>query len=1626
MDKYEISLWEEFPDTTSDGKPFLNERKLCVIGSDTMHGMMRAIEPKMVNNVNGTNTFTFKMYQVYIDEFTGEKILNPFLNLLINERKVKVFWKDKWYDLLIKNLSEDTSNKTVTYTCKDSYITELSRNGYNLEYSIDLQNNTGTASELAESVLKNSGWKFDASNSTKIIQHTEEPVYEINTTRSFSATKQSPNGDTTVNIPQGAKVLVFYSSVVDVTNTNLIPGKMQFLYAAEGYATDENDMLVLNGDCYEVSSGSVKRNGDYVQYYIGNNVVLNINTVTGISTQYRAERLVKSQITEYDPLFDRYVNVYTDNTTNKKVYGYERTEFSDPLMVVNLVANPSAFTSLDGWIGNELSWGMYPKFTRNTSITGYNAKSYLKLTAGYTYNSAISSNQQYLTPSQGDIKNGNTGGFHVGDKYIFRVKVHPNSNNAPVINTYEHGNVVRPFIGKYNDNYQPINTSNNYFSVGGYTSNGSWTEFVLTCQTACPAEEITTLGLFVYATAIRWIEEIEFFKYEVGLRSYDSTAEERINPGEVALQSVAKTVYRYYNADHNGVDNVEELTFLYEGENKQENRFIPQTNNYEKITTIEARASNRFNILQSIAENFECWVRFNIDHDETGRVTFDEDGLPNKTVTLVDYIGTDLGWSFEYGIDLRTIRRTIISDNLTTKVLVLPNDNEFGKNGFCTIARSNLNYTKENFILDFGYYINQGLLDQRTVDRDLYSSSNDWIGYYYFLHAYNKEYDEITDILVQKRTELTKQQSQLIVLEQQQKASQEQLGNVQSDLITLACVDSWVAAQSYAQAHADHTKVQSLMNNVARLQNTITKNASQLNSLRASVTKLESYINEKAERQQALADAVEDLHTRFFKKYARYIQEGTWQDNSYIDDDKYYLDGVDVAYTSSRPQLQYDINVMRLMSLEDFSSKKFGVGDICYIVDRDFFGYAADGITPYKLKIVISEITSNFDNPEKDTIKVQNYKTQFDDLFQRITATTQSLQYASGGYEKAAAAIKPDKTLSFDLLQDTFDYNENWVLNASNQQVTWDSTGITVTDDANAALKLKIMAGGVFISNDGGVTWKNAVRGDGISTDVLTAGRINTSEIFVYDGNHPSFRWDSAGIDAYYFDDLTSNPTFSKFVRFDRFGLYGFQGSSDFAPSTEDAIWDPESGVKFGLTWRGFFLRGENGGSSLEISDDGDGIVFLMRNAMGKNSLEISTMNDIVLKTLKDGSTTQTVDRVQIGRLNPEASNTEYGIWVRDGGGDNIFNVSSAGTNSIGGWNLTKDSFYHTDGTSTIGLYSAGKSATVQGTTKTFHILAGNKFGVTVDGEIYSSGGKIGGWTINDSTLTGGNITIDSAGNMSCTVNGVLKWKLDNDGLGTFHNIFADIGYIAGWHIEPESIWNDSGTSLNSNLEGSYNIDRYTIVTDSIKATGGSIGGCTVSDGSISGGNWSLTGTGGTIGGWQITATSIKGTNIELFSSGSIDINGISLTGRQGGGLTIGGDVYLVGNTLTAYAINSTTGYTTFDGDTSSTLAYSQFNYLHWLQDNWGKTTPEQVRAEGRNQVINGATGGIAYDGDDYIWSWASYNGTTFASAHKYIDTPSTTGSVYLDYDYDDDGDWTGYVRARCTQCGSTGWHYVG
>jgi len=46
------------------------------------------------------------------------------------------------------------------------------------------------------------------------------------------------------------------------------------------------------------------------------------------------------------------------------------------------------------------------------------------------------------------------------------------------------------------------------------------------------------------------------------------------------------------------------------------------------------------------------------------------------------------------------------SDAIVSKIIVKNNNNEFAKDGFCSIARARENPSGENFIYDFTYYIN--------------------------------------------------------------------------------------------------------------------------------------------------------------------------------------------------------------------------------------------------------------------------------------------------------------------------------------------------------------------------------------------------------------------------------------------------------------------------------------------------------------------------------------------------------------------------------------------------------------------------------------------------------------------------------------------------------------------------------------------------------------------------------------------------------------------------------------------------------------------------------------------------------------------------------------------------------
>jgi tRNA(Ile)-lysidine synthase TilS/MesJ len=150
---YEISVWDDI----WNGDRFIEER-LLVIGTDEMASMNKAIEPVLTRNVNGTKKFSFKMYKRYTDSETGEEIINPFIDYLVSERKVKLYYEDRWYDFIIKNINETSTNYLYSFDLEDAIVQELSKNGFGVTLDAQLNNNMGTAKGLAEFTLRDTDW----------------------------------------------------------------------------------------------------------------------------------------------------------------------------------------------------------------------------------------------------------------------------------------------------------------------------------------------------------------------------------------------------------------------------------------------------------------------------------------------------------------------------------------------------------------------------------------------------------------------------------------------------------------------------------------------------------------------------------------------------------------------------------------------------------------------------------------------------------------------------------------------------------------------------------------------------------------------------------------------------------------------------------------------------------------------------------------------------------------------------------------------------------------------------------------------------------------------------------------------------------------------------------------------------------------------------------------------------------------------------------------------------------------------------------------------------------------------------------------------------------------------------
>ena len=254
----------------------------------------------------------------------------------------------------------------------------------------------------------------------------------------------------------------------------------------------------------------------------------------------------------------------------------------------------------------------------------------------------------------------------------------------------------------------------------------------------------------------------------------------------------------------------------------------------------------------------------------------------------------------------------------------------------------------------------------------------------------------------------------------------------------------------------------------------------------------------------------------------------------------YYNDALEVMKTSCFPQVSYSINVLDIstvlnpeLKVKDFRPE-VGTKVPIYDEELNFFGLIG----------FISSITYDLLEPQNTTLSITNFKDKFEDLFQKITASTVVIESKEYNYDKTTTITNSTGEIRTDLIMDSLKQNNMALALSPNNDVVWDNSGITVTNKElnkqGVYGKLRITSNGIFIANKyddtGNYAWTTAITPDFINANAITVGNLDTRQIQIFNSSEPRFIWNETGLYAYG-EDSDGYTDFDTYVLFNDGGL---------------------------------------------------------------------------------------------------------------------------------------------------------------------------------------------------------------------------------------------------------------------------------------------------------------------------------------------------------------------------------------------------------------------------------------------------------------------------------------------------------
>lgn len=694
------------------------EEKLQVLANENMQQFQGKIyNIHFISKIDGTNTLTFQVPQDYQDIYEEKRKPNEYLDLIFTKSKLKLFYEDEWYTFIVNKREEKKTKGYIIYSfeANDLAVEELSKTGFtlNLTDSEDTieYSGLGTVKELTDRILAGTDWQFNETLTTANLQ-------EYNT-----VTKYNPLTNLYEDIQEPTMVYKSHYS----------PALKKYVYQTD-YYYDLRNVEYLSSFAalqeHKIIDSNISKNSSYFPIYYTTQTqtdcagsTSNIIVSNSQFTTLNDWKINKGNVRPYreDGIYYLSVSngsiIQTNNFTNRslssKPYGFRiNTQETDNINynLTLLNGNTVIYTATN--LKTNCNYCIYPDKNINSLTLQIEFKDNRKIKEILFYEIAIRNiNNETLAVTQETLKtakpikksNSNTANeiqftYIVDEQYNNRGKIilEQNNYNYILLPNSIVAATARPDKLFFVEPYK--NLTEIQYATGDNTISESNESFIL------PIDEnflITKLNIDESVVAKYNYDEYNSFSADTIPLSAVQNQEKYV---QYTNQYNQKFYYNVIKINFKGID-----YYLWKDSLLQYSD--------EKRRLITGSRSNRYNLIQDIAQKFEIYPKFQILHNpETGECIY-KNNRPIKWVYYVDMFGNTNYSGFKEGINVSEINRKIISNDVVTKMYVDNVEADYNQNGLISIQLANKNPTKENYIYNFRHYLNIGVLDNDFIKK---------------------------------------------------------------------------------------------------------------------------------------------------------------------------------------------------------------------------------------------------------------------------------------------------------------------------------------------------------------------------------------------------------------------------------------------------------------------------------------------------------------------------------------------------------------------------------------------------------------------------------------------------------------------------------------------------------------------------------------------------------------------------------------------------------------------------------------------------------------------------------------------------------------------------------------------